>query len=184
MKSLTPFIVIVICIGMYFAYINPSSAEVKSLSIEKSGYENILNKTRELKTQRENILTEYNTISKSDIDRLSKIMPETFSSVLFLNDLSYLAGTYGMSVKDYGTNEPKSENRSVLLNDSDDSYKTTIVKFNIIGSYSQFIKFLNDLESSLRLVDVVGISIRPASVRVVGESLLEYSLELKTYSLR
>ena len=185
MKSITPFIIIAICVGMYFVYISPSGAEVKSLSREKAGYDNILSKTKELKKQREDILTVYNGISAGDIDRLNKIVPENFSAVLFLNDLTAQAGQYGMVIRDFKTNEPKSENREVLINQSQgEAYKTTLVHFNVIGSYAQFVRFLNSLESSLRLIDVVGITIRASSVRVVGDTSLEYSLEVKTYSLR
>jgi Tfp pilus assembly protein PilO len=185
MKSFMPFIIIAICVGMYFVYISPSGAEVKALSREKAGYDNILNKTKELKKQREDILTVYNGIAAGDIDRLNKIVPENFSAVLFLNDLTAQAGQYGMTIRDFKTSEPKSENGGVLVNPtSGEPYTTTVVHFNVIAPYSQFVKFLTDLESSLRLIDVVGLSVRASSVRIVGDSSLEYSLEVKTYSLR
>ena len=180
-----PFVVIVICVGMYFAYIGPSGAEVKSLSREKAGYNNVLSKTKELRQKRESILTVYNSISAGDIDRLNKIIPETFSPVLFLNDLNTEVAKYGMTVRDFKTNEPKSENRDVLINQSqEEPYKTTVVQFNVAGSYGQFLRLLNDLEQSLRLIDVVGLSIKPSNARIVGDAFLEYSLVLNTYSLR
>lgn len=184
MKSLIPFIVIVICVGMYFVYIKPTGDKVKTLSREKNGYNNILSKTKELKQTREDILEVYNSISREDIDRLNKIVPETFSPVLFLNDLTGQISQYGMKVKNFRTSEPKPENRAAMLAQSKgDSYITTIVNFNVSGPYSEFLKLLNDLESSLRLIDVVGLTVT-SNYRSSSINSLDYSLELKTYSLR
>lgn len=184
MKSLAPLIIIVICAGMYFVYIQPTGSEVKSLSSEKNGYINILTKTRELTQKREDILTVYNEIPAEDIDRLRKIIPETFSPILFLNDLSEMVKRYGMTVGNFKTNEPKSETRNVIIQSQGDAYKTTVVTFNLVGTYNQFLNVLRDLESSLRLIDVVGINVRSANARSTGETPLEYLLEVKTYSLR
>lgn len=169
---------------MYFVYIKPTGDKVKALSIKKSGYDNILSKTKELKQTREDILTVYNSISIEDIDRLNKIVPETFSPVLFLNDLTAIVSQYGMKVGDFKTNEPKPENRAAIIAQSKgDSYVTTIVNFSLSGPYSEFLKLLNDLESSLRLIDVVGLTVT-SNYRSTSENSLNYSLELKTYSLR
>lgn len=184
MKSFFPFIIIVICVGTYFGYIQPAASEVKSLSREKTGYDNILSKTRELAEKREDILTIYNSISESDVDRLNKIIPDTFSPIIFLNDLTAQVSQFGMNVRDFRTSEPKAENRDDIVSQSKGQfYKTTVVNFSVSGPYSEFLKLLSSLESSLRLVDVVGITIR-ANYRSTSENSLDYALELETYSLR
>ena len=184
MKSIMPFIIIVVSLGAYFTYIKPTIGEVKSLSQDRTGYVNVLSKTRELKETREGVLTVYNSIADESIDRLNKIIPETFSPILFINDLTAQVASRGMTVKDFRTSELKAENRDALISQSKkDPYKTTVVNFSVSGPYSEFLKLLNDLESSLRLMDVVGITVRSNS-RSTSDNSLDYVLEVKTYSLR
>jgi Tfp pilus assembly protein PilO len=185
MKLITPFIVIAICIGMYFFYISPTAMEVKALSLKKAEYNTVLEKSRELMIKRDEVLGNYNAISDTNIARLEKVIPETFDTVLFANDLNGMASQYGMTVKDLKVNEPKTEVRDTIINSSKNkTFKTTAVGFKVSGSYAQFTKFLESLESSLRIVDVVGLHIQSGANTKGSESPLDYTLEVNTYSLR
>ena len=168
---------------MYFFYIDPSFSEVKQLSLKKSGYNTVLEKSKELAIKRDSVLADYNSISQTDINRLDKIIPNEFNAVLFANDVSTLASGYGITVKDFKINEPKTEVRDVIINQpKNEGFKTITVSFRLSGGYSQFVRFLSDLESSLRLVDVTSLSVKPNSSQASG--LMDYLLEVHTYSLR
>lgn len=160
--------------------------EIRVLRAKSSEYSNVLNKVKELAIKRDNINEERNNIPKADMERLGKVVPETFSAVSFANDINTRASRYGMSVRDFRENEAKTEVRDVIgLNQSQDKpYKTIMVSFRVIGQYSQFIRFLNDLETSLRLVDVKGLTIKAVDTRTSGNNSLEYLLDINTYSLR
>jgi len=82
--------------------------------------------------------------------------------------------------------DPKrTEERDVMLTQKKEApYKTAIVTFRLIGQYDKFIKFLTDVESSLRLIDVTKLSIKTVGGQRATDDSLEYSLEMNTYSLK
>jgi Tfp pilus assembly protein PilO len=184
MKLILPIIIIALCVGMYFLYISPTALEIKSLAVKKAEYDNVLEKAREIKAKRDAVLADYNSITEDEITRLNKIVPSNFDSVLFVNDLNAAAGKYGMVVQDYKTNEPEANNREGITEPTSEVYRTTTVTFKLVGPYSQFIKFLNDIESSLRLIDLTSLAVAPIKDKNPRVDSLEYVLEVKTYSLR
>lgn len=185
MKFITPAIILALSIGMYLTYLSPSMNEVQVLNIKKSRQVNILSTAKQLANKRDAISTDYNNISGSDIDKLNKIIPESFSSVLFINDISGMAGKSALTIKEFKVDEPKTEIRdAILIKSKGETYKTTTIKLKLRGQYSQFVKFVSDLESSLRLVDIEQLSIKPIGGQGSSQNSLEYLLEMNTYSLR
>lgn len=185
MKLALPFIIIAISIGVYFVYISPTVEEVRVLSAKKVEYSNALVGAEELKTKRDNVLIDYNNISGENIDKLNKIVPETFNSVLFANDVNAIASGYGLIVKDFKINEPKTDVRDVIINQpANRLYKTTVVTFSVDGQYGSFVKFIQNLESSLHLVDITGLSMKTLGGQKSADSPLQFLLEMNTYSLR
>lgn len=185
MKTFIPFFVIAICVGMYFLYINPMWTEIGLKRAEKAQYTNILEKVRELKTKRDEISARYNNIPAEDIEMLGKIIPSKFDGASLANDINVMASRYGMNIKEFRTTAPKTETREtgdVAI--VDEKYRTIITSFKLSGQYGEFLKFLKDLQSSLHLVDIVNLSIRPVSGTKTGDANLEYSLDVQTYSLR
>src|SRR3990167_2596777 len=91
MKSSLPFIIIAICIGLYFLYISPTITDVQALRDQKAEYTNVLEKVQEIKEMRDAVSATYNNIPSADLNRLSKIVPERFNSTLLANDLNNLA---------------------------------------------------------------------------------------------
>ena len=173
---------------MYFMYIKPTLAEISTLSEKKTEYLNVLLKSKELKARRDVALSAYNNISADDIDKLSKIVPVKFDSVLFANDLNSIASRYGMFIKDLKIDQTKTEGRSLENVQTDGkTYKTITVFFWLSGQYEQFVRFLKDIESSLRLLDVSNLTISAnvsAGVKSLIVSIPDYSLEIYTYSLQ
>src|SRR5258708_4312003 len=117
MKLTLPITLIVISLGMYFLYISPTVAEIKALNLKKAEYNTALVSASELKAKRDQVLIDYNNISSGDIDRLNKIIPEQFNSVLFANDLNTVASSYGLLVKDFKADEPKADVRDLIVAD-------------------------------------------------------------------
>ncbi|MBA3733410.1 type 4a pilus biogenesis protein PilO [Patescibacteria group bacterium] len=184
MKSFIPFVVIGLSVGMYFAYIAPTTTEIKVLRENKVAYDNLILKSAELKKKRDSVLQLYNSIPEENISKLNKIIPETFNPVIFANDLNSMVSGYGLTIKDFKTNETKTEVRDTLINQPKNQfYKTTAVSFRVEGSYDQFLKFMKDVESSLHLMDVVGLSLRPTGNAGKSDNF-EFNLDVYTYSLR
>ena len=168
---------------MYYMYISPTIDDIKILSAKKAEYVNVLQKSRELNDKRDSLLTDFNSIDQANITKLSKIIPETFDPVLFLNDLSVMASKYAMAVKDFKISSPTSQAKNDSLSQKNDIYKNMVATFSVTGSFEQFVHFLKDVESSLRILDVTSLSITTASVDKIS-STYTYKLEVHTYSLR
>ena len=191
MKALTPFIVIAICIGMYFIYISPTIADIQSLSTEKASYDNVLQQSKDLTSERDSLLATYNNISQSDITRLDKVVPDTFDGVTFANDINTIASHYGITVKDMKFNEPNAADRTAVGADrTHQVYKTTTVTFALDGQYQAFESFLKDVETSLRLIDVTLLSARALGAanspnqKIQPGNTIEYTVQVNTYSLK
>jgi Tfp pilus assembly protein PilO len=160
-------------------------SDVKALSLKKSDYDQVLLKSKDLKVKRDNLLLEYNNISSTDIDKLNKIVPETFNSILFANDINAMALKNNMPIKDLKIDPQRTEDRELVANQQNNSpYNIVVVSFKVVGQYKQFVTFLSELESSLRLIDVVGLSIKTTGGQKSTDDSLEFLLEMNTYSLR
>ncbi len=185
MKSITPIIVIAVCIAMYFMYINPTLLEVKALQVKKTEFSDVLEKAKELKEKRDSLLQEYDSIPQTEIEKLNKIIPATFNSESFANDVNVLATKYNLILRDFRVSEPKVEVRdSSAVSTGTGIYKTSLINMKVTGSYEQFIRFLSDVEQNLHLTDVTGLIIQANMGQKGTNASMDYSLELRTYSLR
>lgn len=185
MKTLTPVLVITISIGMYFMYISPTVDEVRALLAKKQEYDNVLQKAQELIAQRDAILTDYNSIPSSDIEKLNKMLPETMDDTAFLNELNVLAVQKGLAVQSF---QKVSGGNNGVVDVSEDAinlpYITNKFSMSLSGSYDQFNSFLKDIESNLRLTDITSITAKSIELQTGPSGSMEYLLEISAYSLR
>ncbi|MES3005226.1 MAG: hypothetical protein V4690_03945 [Patescibacteria group bacterium] len=187
MKSIIQIAIICICGAIYMFYIKPTGDELKVLMSKKSQYDTVLVSSIELKNKRDEVNGEFRTISNENVDRLNKMIPDNFNPVLFANELSFMASKYGMLVRDFRVGEAQIDVREAIINQIEiQPYRTFTVSFSMTGQYSQFESFLRDAEVSLRLIDIVGLQLRSVGGQGGGSvgNTYEYSLEVKTYSLR
>lgn len=185
MRSILSIGIIAICVGMYFVYIKPMAIEVKARKLEKEEYTKVLTRVDDIKAKRDSVIAEYNAISPEEIDRLQKIIPEKVNSVALLNDLSVIGSTYGIVIKDFKVAETQNTNQDVVSGGSSGGYKTSHITMTIIASYESFLNFLEDMEYSLSLIDIVDINITPGSpTKSGGPGPMQIIIEADTYSLR
>lgn len=183
MKSLAPLFVIALCIGAYFVYIKPMAVEVKINTIKKSQYTDVLNRVKEIKQKREEVLAEYNSISEEDIARLKKIIPETLNPVILSNDLSRLASDNQVTLKEFKVSDTNADTGAVA-EVSESIYKKTTINMTFSGQYENFVRFLTDVESGLSLIDIVSLIIKSVDSSSGRQMPMDYVLEVNTYSLR
>ncbi len=183
MKSLLSILVIAVSVGVYFVYIKPLTVEVKVQMAKKAEIDKVLNRVKEIKDKRDSIFEDYNSISTEDIEKLNKIIPEKINSVVIFNDLSSVAAQYGLTVTDFKADSVSSEQSAVTDTTIIEPYKKTNLTFSLSGTYSQFIEFLETVESSLRLTDIIQLGIKGGS-STGQDRLLEYTIHATVYSLK
>ena len=133
--------------------------------------------------------SKYESISPEDLTKLDKIIPQTFDPVLFANDINSLITKHSLKVTalriEYQQNNVDGVTDSTQIGDS--TYRTINSSFSVSGDYDKLFAFLKELETSLRLLDVVSLSIKGGLVDSATKnpkSVYTYDIKLKTYSLK
>ncbi len=185
MKSSFPALIVALCIGLYFLYMRPTISEIKGLSVKKAEYENVLLRVNELAIKRDEILAQYNNIPQEQIEKLNKIIPNSYDSVKFANDINNLTSTYGLAIRNIKDNSVRASDRSNVVSDGTTQlFRTNMVQITVYGDYDDFVGFLNDLESNLRLIDVKKLTLKSMRDERLGTSKYEFVLEVAIYSLK
>ena len=81
MRSFTPIILILVSVALFFVFVNPHYQQTQLLLEQKTEYEDALNRARELESARDELFTKYNSFSRTDLDRLYRLVPEEINIV-------------------------------------------------------------------------------------------------------
>jgi|TARA_Y100000310_G_scaffold345866_1_gene471943 Tfp pilus assembly protein PilO len=175
-KLLLPIVFVLIAIGLFFGFVDPTYSNIKELQNERDQFDQALTKSRELQAIRDTLLSKYNTFSTSDLDRLEKLLPDNVDNVRLVLDIDGIAGKYNLRVKNVVVNTPTQEN---VVGPNEKPYESVVLNFSVVASYDDFVRFLKDLEASLRIVDVVDMSFNAER----GD-LYEFDVGIRTYWLK
>lgn len=173
---ITPIILIIVSIAVFFTYTDPTYNKIKISEKDEVQYDEALNKSRELQTIRDSLLSKYNTFNSSDIEKLEKLLPDNVDNVRLILEIDDTASKYGMSLRDVsvsGGNETVGKNIVEAI--AKDFYTITL-SFSVSASYSNFVKFIEDLEHKLRIVDISRVSFKASD-----SDFNEYRVSVETY---
>ena len=178
-KFATPLFLILLAGALFFMYVDPTYQTIGVLRKDMGQYNEALNKSKELRGVRDQLLSKFNTFSLDDINNLEKLLPDNVDNIRLIIEIDNMASKYGVVVRKVNINSsPVNSNQASLgLNVSD--YDSMVLDFIIEASYSDFVKFLDNLTNSLRIVDVVSLSFQ-SSV----SDFYKYNLSVKTYWLK
>lgn len=179
MRTLLPALFIVIAIGIFFGFIDPAYSRTNELRVEEAQFDQALTRSRELQQVRDQLLSQFNVISQSNISRLEKFLPDNIDNVRLILDIDSIAARYGMRTRNVQLEVGNDRSGLGQVGQDDRGFQSIIVSFSVTGSYSNFRAFVSDLERSLRLVDVVGISFSADN-----SDVYDYSVSIKTYWLK
>ncbi len=179
MKLLTPVLFLLIAGGIFFWYVNPTYMGLKSVLAQEAQYDAALSRSRELQDVRDQLLSRYNTFSQTDLNRLQKLVPDHVDNVRLILDFDSMATRYGMRVRNVAIESEKDRATRGQIGPGEKAYESVILSFNVSGSYDTFRQYLADLERSLRLVDVVGLSFTANET-----GIYDFTVHIKTYWLK
>lgn len=179
MKLFTPVLFILLAGTIFFLYINPTYLSLQDVLAEQAQFDAALSRSRELQDVRDQLLARYNTFSPTDLMRLQKLVPDHVDNVRLILDLDSMATKYGMRVRNVAIENEKARAQRGQIGPGEEVYESVILSFTVSGSYDTFRQYLNDLEKSLRLVDVVGVSFKANEV-----GIYDFTLNIKTYWLK
>ncbi len=174
----TPIILVIVAFGLFFGYIDPTYKQIRELRAKEKTYDEALNQSRELQKVRDSLLSRYNTFSKQDLDRLKKLLPDHVDNVRLILDIDSIASKYNMRTRNVTISKASSEDANVIGSNQSE-VDSVVLSFSVTATYDNFIKFIKDLESSLRIVDLVGFSFSATE----GEAF-NFNISIKTYWLK
>lgn len=178
MRFLTPLTLAVLAVLLFFTYTTSAYQELQEIEAREQEFDDALDRSQELLTLRDELLLEYNSFAEEDLDRLNKLLPDNVDNVRLVLELDSIAAQYDMSLQTVSIQEPNSnssesdEQRPNLLN-------SLVTEFTVAGPYADFLSFMNDIERSIRVVDVEGVGFSPTQELDFNE----YQVRLRTYWL-
>jgi len=185
-KLLVPILFVLLAGGVFFMYIDPTYQNIQKLQEQSGRLDEALQKARELRAAREELLTRYNTFSAEDLARLQKLLPDNVENVRLILDIDAIAAGYDLIIRDFGFSAdaftdqssgpgpgPSNENRTSR------DYRSITMEFSTIASYEDFMAFLSDLERSLRVVDASSVNIE-----TTDDGEYNYRVSIRTYWLK
>lgn len=193
-KNLTAVILIVLAVGIYFTFTRAKIDELKVLAAANKEYQVAIDNAEKLIQLRDEVLKSYNEISEGDKDRLNKIVPDHVDNVHLIIDVKDdIAARHGLFLRNLKTSSTASAaaeaaGRPGGLNETGggaapsaggDKYGVVTLSFNVTATYDQFMNFLKDLESSLRILDISKLTLTGNQ-----QGTYDFSIELKTYWLK
>ena len=193
MKKFFSILLIVIAIGLFVGFANPWYREARTLQAEVSSYSAALDNARDLRVVRDDLLARYTSFSQQDIAHLSELLPDSVGNIKLILQIDTLASQNNLSsltnvrfeAEDMNSEE---SSRPVVASAPYDTFE---LQFETAGSYSDFVRFLQDLETNLRLTRVKSVSfisnqeeMRGGGNSVsVGAGIYTYEVTVVTYWL-
>lgn len=209
MRFLLPIILIVAAIGMFIGFTNPVYVDVQNLSNQAESYNEALANSKLLQAKRDELTNSYNNFSRSNVEALEKMVPDSVDNIGLIQEIQRLALRLGIIVKNvnFDPNQVGLEdgafeeglqqddvqvatqstqnktNRGAV--ETNGLFDTFFLEFTIEGSYSDFVSFLAELEKNLRIVDISQIDFTATSLDSDGNfsDVYDYTFTTKTYRL-
>lgn len=193
-KFIIPTILIVVSVILFVVFTNPIYGEVTEMRATSASYEEALSNAKNLQSVRESLLSKYNGFSAEDITRLKKLLPDNVDNIRLILEIQGIASTYGMQIKNVKYDakkasgvEPETPQNSATAREQVRDYGIFDMEFSTEGSYDNFVKFVRDMERSLRIVDITSVtfsSVDGASTQNIANSVYKYDFKIKTYWLK
>jgi len=193
-RNTTATILIVLAIGIYFTVTDRMLNSAKSVKAVDDQYTSAIANAEKLISLRDKVTKDYNNLSAADKDKLDKMIPSSVDNIRLIIDMNNIASRDGLALSGIHASAPNTKNASTnnaagtIVTGSPvsggpvisaPSLDTVTVNFSVTATYQQFLQFMQDLESNLRIMDVTHLTL---SANDSGN--YTYSVELKTYWLR
>ena len=157
MRLFIPSILIIAAIGLFVVYTNPTYQATKALTVQQASYETALTNSKQLLTVRDQLLSKRNTFSADDVQKLGEILPDNVDNIRFLIDINNIAARHNLSLQNVQLGDisnSSSAQSAVTISSSAGPVGSVDIGFSVNASYSDMLAFLEDMEHSLRLIDV------------------------------
>ncbi len=198
-KNITATILIVLAIGVYVTFTQKKIAEVNAVREVNNEYSQAIANADNLIKVRDQVLKDFNSLSVEDRSRLDKMVPNTTDNIRLIIDLNSIARRRGMSLKNIkavAADKTGSSQKPAIIavptgvtsmnmeansigNISTPTLDTVNISFTVSAPYQQFIEFMRDIESNLRIMDLSKLTVTASDT-----GIYDFGVQISTYWMR
>ena len=194
-NPIVAIVLIVIACGIFFAYVSPTYYGAVATDQEQiSAYDNALAAAATYQAKVGQLEVQRNAIPPEQLARLEKFLPDGVDNVQIILDLDALAARSGLELANFGTTDSSASSNpapaastpslvpgqaSAAASRSSAAIDSIDVTVSATGTYQSLATFLQGVESSLRLIDVVALTVKQSDTGVYT-----YQMTLRLYWLQ
>ena len=158
-------------------YVNPEFQNAKSLYTTRQDILSSIDDANNATNILSDLQKKYNSFPQVGIDNISKMVPDSASTVHMAYDLSVLAQSSGVIIKSIksGTGGQTPTTQAKVNN----AFNTNSYSISIDANYNAFKSFLLGMERSLRLIDITQILLKPND-----NGIYTISMSFNSYTLK
>ena len=175
---------VIASVGMYFGYINTAISDVKALRSQAEDQQIAFDRTRQIDQRKKDLITKKNNIDQADQDKLAKLIPDTVDTVRLTSDLNGIAAKNLIIIRNIDIKNISQNTDGKTIGPDDARFGALDIGFSVVAPYPNFINFLTDLERSLRIIDVVGITVTAPTAGDQQTNTYSYSVSARTYWMK
>lgn len=158
--------------------INPLYTDVKLLRVQAGEYDEALKIAEELEELRTQLARTLESFSEEDMARLDHFLPQRLDTVRIILDVDGIAKINNITLENLDVDEPTSA-PSVQGNVPGQVGLNSVgLGFSFSSTYPQAIRFLQDLERSLRLLEIVDLKVSP---RANSSGVYDFDMTINTF---
>lgn len=208
-KNISSVIIIVVAVGIFFTHTDGEYKKVKDVLAVSSAYDQALADADELIRKRDQVITAYNNISVTDRQRLEDILPNNIDNVRLIIDVRTLVAKRGIAIKNVktsaanlivGKDQPKTNSNAQYVAETgtdmsdpniqsakENPIESVNLSFSFTSDYDTFLNIIEDLQKSLRVMEIVKVSLVPAggasssSDPKAETGKYDFAVEIKTF---
>jgi len=176
--SIIAYLVLALSIGYAFSY--PSFQDLNKLLDQKQKYIDALNTINNIENKKNELLTVFNNISDEDKKNIDTVLPSSLDFVKLISQIDNVAAKHGISIDKISSKEMgTSVGDSIENAQPSKPYNSSIIGFSFVASYTDFKAFMDDLEKSLRILDI-----RSVQLDAQEDGLYSYDVAFEAYWLK
>ncbi len=177
--SILAYIILTLSIGYAFVY--PSWNDIRALMDEKQKYQDSLDKTAQIESRKNELLAELNSMSAADRQNIETVVPSSLNFVKLVSDIDAVGAKRDISISKITFQELNpSIGGSISEAQAPNAYQSALIGFSFTTNYDNFRAFLDELETSMRILDVKSLKIDPGP----NGATFQYSVEFEAYWLK
>ena len=179
MRLFMPLVLVAAAIGLFIWYTNPTYQAIKALSIQNASYDDALTKAKELRSLRESLLSKRNGFAPNDLDKLLQILPDNVDNIRLIIDINSIATRHNLTLTNVDLGSVGGQRSAAADAGNTTAVGSVNVGFSVTtANYADFLAFVQDVEHSLRLVDITKMSFTAANTGAIT-----YLMTVRTYWL-